>query len=183
MRRFLDQYYATSAYAAAAMIVGICAVVCIQVVFNAVDKVVVVLGFNAWGLVLPSYAEFTGYLLVGASFMALASTLQNKVHIRVSLFTQKLPPHWARIAEIWAMAVGFAMAAYATYWSVALVYESWRFNDLSPGMIAVPLWVPQTPIALGFFSLFVCLADNLVASVRSPGVCRGNVALATSDID
>ena len=44
--------------------------------------------------------------------------------------------------------------------------ESHEFGDKSSGMVSVPLWIPQIPVALGLAILSIALADELVALLR-----------------
>jgi len=44
------------------------------------------------------------------------------------------------------------------------VYESWIFEELSQGYIAVPIWIPQLPMALGAVLFFIALVDDIVSS-------------------
>ena len=41
-----------------------------------------------------------------------------------------------------------------------LVLESFKFNDLSSGMIAVPLWIPQVGMFMGLIVLSIALVDE-----------------------
>ncbi len=161
MRKLLDRAYAASDVIAAGFIVGICLTVLVQVVFNIIDKVAVAAGGEAIGLVLPSYAEITGYFLASATFFALAGTFRHGVHIRVTLVIRHLSPRWSRWIESWCCALGLAASAYFAYWAANLVFESWQFGDLSPGILPIPVWIPQLPMALGLACLAAAFADAL----------------------
>ena len=161
MRKLLDRMYAVSEVIAAAFIIGICLTVLIQVAFNIVDKVAMAIGCEAIGLVLPSYAEITGYFLASATFFALAGTFRQGVHIRVTLLIRHLSPPWHRLIEGWCCALGAAASAYFTFWAANLVHESWQFGDLSPGIVPIPIWVPQLPMVLGLVCLTAAFADAL----------------------
>ena len=167
MRKALDRLYGVSEALAAVFIVLICLTVLIQVSFNAVDKAVAILGGEAVGLVLPSYAEFTGNFLTAATFFALAGTLKNGAHIRVNLLIQHLSGRFRRAIEGWCCAFGAALSAYFVYWTANLVYESWKFGDVSPGIVTVPLWIPQLPMVLGLACLLIAFADGFVQVMRN----------------
>ena len=160
MRKFLDRMYMTSEAVAAMFIVCICLTVLVQVVFNAIDKVAISVGYGAIGLVLPSYAEFTGNFLAAATFFALAGTLKNGAHIRVTLLIQHLSARPLRLIEGWCCALGAVLSAYFAYWAANLVHESWTFGDVSPGIVTVPLWIPQLPMALGLICLTIAFVDG-----------------------
>jgi len=165
MRRVLDTLYDVSGALAAGFLALIAGTVLVQVGFNLVDGVAELVGGAPFGLVLPSYAEFTGYFLAASSFLAAAHTLRRGAHIRVTLVLQRLAPAPRRAAEIWCAGVATAFSAYATWWTAMLVRESLEFGDVSPGMIAVPLWLPQSSIALGLAILTVALADTCAGAV------------------
>ncbi|MEL6425014.1 MAG: TRAP transporter small permease, partial [Pseudomonadota bacterium] len=83
MRQALDRLYDASGVAAAAFLALIALTVLVQVGFNIIDSLSTLIIGEAVGLVLPSYAEFTGYFLASSSFLAAAHTLRRGAHIRV----------------------------------------------------------------------------------------------------
>ncbi len=162
MRKFLDRLYALSGYMAAFCIMAICAMVFLQVIFNIIDKVSVKLTGEVVGLAIPSYTEFAGFLLTGASFLALAYTFKKGGHIRVTLILQTLPKRVQKLLNILALFLCGMMALYASYFCVALTYESFVYNDLSAGIIAIPLWIPQMFMTAGFLIFAIALWDELI---------------------
>jgi len=181
MRPFLDQLYRTSGALAAFFLSAICIVVLLQVGANVVDAAARFLTGEPIGLVVPSYAEFTGFFLAAASFFALAYTLRSGDHIRVSLFIQHLEPGPRRRVEIWCAALGAFFAGYFTWYMAGLVGESFRYGDVSPGMVLVALWIPQTAMALGLLILTIALLDELACllSGRDPAYLTGDDAIKT----
>lgn len=166
MRKALDTLYRGSGILAAVFLAAICLIVLLQVVANIVDVVATWITGHAIGLVIPSYAEFAGFFLAASSFLALAYALRAGAHIRVSLVVQHMTPVQRRISEIWCTGAGAVMAAYFAYFTVNLIAESYRFHDVSPGMVPVPLWMPQVFMALGLIILAIALADCFVDAVR-----------------
>lgn len=166
MRTFLDWLYRASGALAASFLVAICVVVLLQVGANLIDALIKAFGGEPIGLVVPSYAEFTGFFLAASSFLALAYTLRAGAHIRVELLVQRLGKGPRRAAELWCVAASAAVAAYFTWYSTGLVFESVEFGDLSPGIVPVPLWIPQAAMALGLAVLAIALLDELVSLLR-----------------
>ncbi len=167
MRTLLDRLYLSSGWAAACCIAAIAALVVVQVGCNLIDRISGLLTGTAIGLTIPSYADFTGFFLAGASFLALAHTLRQGDHIRVTLFISHLPTPLARPVEIWCVAVAGAISLFFSWYTALLVWESYQFHDLSPGMIAVPLWIPQSAMLLGLVILSIALLDELVGLLGS----------------
>jgi TRAP-type C4-dicarboxylate transport system permease small subunit len=166
MRRALNSLYLASGVLAAFFLVAIALMVLAQVVANVIGKVSEWLTGDALGLIVPSYAQFTGYFLAASSFLALAYTLRAGGHIRVKLLLRNAPPALRRVAEVWCCALGAVIAGYFAWWACALTWESWRFGDLSFGMVPVPLWIPQAAMALGLVILAVSFLDELTQVLR-----------------
>jgi TRAP-type C4-dicarboxylate transport system permease small subunit len=163
MRRFLDRLYLVSGWAGAVCIALICLLVVSQVFLNLLDRLSSLITGSAIGLTIPSYSDFTGFLLVGASFLALAHTLREGAHIRVVLLIGRLPSAMQKTVEKWCVGFGLAVTLYFTWYTAGLTCESYRYNDLSPGMIPVPIWIPQMAMLFGLFVLAVTLTDELVS--------------------
>ena len=166
MRRILDGLYRGSLMTSAGFIMAICAVVIGQVLLNLIDRVASVFFGAAIGLTIPSYADFTGFFLAAASFLALAGTLRDGGHIRVTLLIGVLPDKVRYALELWCVGLGLSISAYACWYMFALTYESWKYSDLSSGIIAVPLWIPQLSLALGLLVLMIAFLDELVCQLR-----------------
>jgi len=166
MRALLDGLYRASGALAAFFLVAIALVVLLQVGANLVDALIKAFGGEPIGLVIPSYAEFAGFFLAAASFLALAYTLRAGGHIRVALVLQRLGSGARHAAELWCVAAGAAISAYFTWYAWGLVLESIEFGDLSPGIVPVPLWIPQSAMALGLAVLAIALVDELVSLLR-----------------
>ncbi|MGE5148269.1 MAG: TRAP transporter small permease [Candidatus Eiseniibacteriota bacterium] len=160
LRRALDALYRLSGALAALFLVAICAIVLLQVGANAVDKIAQWTTGAPIGLVVPSYAEFAGFFLAASSFLALAYTLRHGGHVRVSLFVWRLGSTARRALELWCTGFGALLSGYFSYFAIRLVIDSWRFDDLSPGLVPIPIWIPQTSLALGLVILTIALADE-----------------------
>ena len=169
MRRCLDTLYKASGWLAAIFIALICLLVVAQVSLNLIDRISMVLTGTAIGLTIPSYSDFTGFFLAAASFLALAHTLREGGHIRVTLVIGNFPRSVRRIVEVWCVGAAAVIALYFTWYTALLVMESYSYHDLSTGMVAVPLWIPQCGMLLGLFMLDVALLDDLV------GIFRGRI--------
>jgi TRAP-type C4-dicarboxylate transport system permease small subunit len=154
MRRALDLVYDAAAWVAALSMVGVLAMVVTSIVSRQ-------LGFH-----VPGTDAYAGYLMAGAGFLALAHTLKHGEHIRVTLLLQAIKG-WPRVAlELWALAVGTALAAAFAFYSVKFAWESHVFNDISTGNDATPLWIPQLSMAIGTVVLLIAFVDELVLQLR-----------------
>jgi len=166
MRAFLDRLYRLSGWIAAGFIAAICALVFAQVVLNIIDRVSSLITGQAVGLSIPSYSDFTGFFLASASFFALAYTLREGGHIRVTLFIQHARSGARWLIEFWCVGLACTVSVYFTWYMARLVLESHEFNDLSSGMIPVPIWIPQTGMLIGLVVLSIALIDELYSLIR-----------------
>lgn len=161
MRKALDLLYKASGVLAAGFLAAIAAVVLLQVGANAIGSVSAWVTGTPTGFVIPSYAEFAGFFLAASSFLALPYTLRAGGHIRVELLIQRAPPALRRVIEVWCLGLGAAMAGYFAWFTIALTRESFAYGDVSPGMVPIPLWLPQGAMSLGLVVLTIAFLDEL----------------------
>lgn len=149
MRRTLDRIYAICAWLAALCLVSMLGVIVLQMIAR-------------WSsFTFPGAADYAGYLMASASFLAFPSALNSGAHIRVGLFLTALGRH-RRWGEFWCLIIGSAASCYLAWYACRLVYWSWKLKDVSQGQDATPLWIVQTPMAFGAILLAVAFIDNLV---------------------
>ncbi|MEM5474329.1 TRAP transporter small permease [Hoeflea sp. AS60] len=163
MRKLLDGIYDVSGLISALLIAGICLLVTTQVMLNLITKT----GLTDMNLTIPSYADFAGYMLAASSFLALAYTLVRGGHIRVNLVLRVLPAKLRLAAEVVAHMLGAGVAGYATFYMYRLTLESYEFGDMSSGIVAIPLYIPQSTLLTGLVVLTVAMIDLTVQIIRS----------------
>lgn len=162
MRRTLDALYLTSGALAALCLFLILSVVGLQVGLNLVAAIIERITGESTGFLLPAYADFAGYLLVAATFLAMPYAIRSGAHIRVTLAIQRLAKAPRRVVELWCTGLGAVMAGYAAWFAAKLVHESYIFNDVAFGLIAVPLWIPQLPIPIGMALMALAFLDDFL---------------------
>lgn len=166
MRRLIDRTYAVAGVAAALSLFAIFALVGVQVLARLLDGLLRLAGADATGFIIPSIAEICGFLLAAASFLALAHTLAVGGHIRVGLVIERLSPGPRRIVEASVGMLALALSLFATYALAGLAWKSFTYDDVSYGIIAVPLWIPQATMTLGLAILSVAILDVTIRAWR-----------------
>ncbi|MER1966680.1 TRAP transporter small permease [Castellaniella sp. GW247-6E4] len=156
MRRLLDGIYRGAGWAAGVFMVGTLAMVLAGVLGRVMD-------FHLRGT--DSYA---GFCMAASFFLALAHTFVKGEHIRVSLVLQQLRPKTLRVVEIACHLLGATLAWVLTWFSARLVWQSHVLNDVSQGMDATPLWVPQIAMAVGAAVLAIAVTDRLWGVLSKP---------------
>ncbi|WP_073466435.1 TRAP transporter small permease [Rhizobacter sp. OV335] len=153
MRRGLDALYDASAALAAVFMVGLLLAVLLSIVSRQ-------LHFN-----VPGVDSYAGYLMAATGFLALAHTLKQGEHIRVTLLLNALKGAARRRLELWALGAASALALMAAFYACKLVWQSYVFHDISTGNDAMPLWIPQLSMAAGSVVLAVAFVDELVLEI------------------
>lgn len=149
VRRALDHLYLWSGYAAAFFLAAIAATIVAQIVGR------------FFGVAIDS-TESAGFSMAASTFLGLAHTFKQGSHIRVTLLIGLAKGRLRQAIELWA--VGFAAAGmgYLSYWAADLVYYSWVFHEISPGLLAVPFWIPRLAMAVGAAILTIAMVDEFV---------------------
>ncbi len=154
LRRFLDGLYVASGVLSALCIVGVAATTLAQVV-----------GRFA-GVTIDS-TESAGFFLAGSTFLGLAYTFRRGAQIRVSLLLDRIGPAKRRVLDIWSTGAFLMATAYLVYWTFDLVHFSWKYNEISSGIIAMPLWVPRSAMAMGTLLLMISVIDTFIVMLSA----------------
>ncbi len=165
MRRILDMLYRVTLWASALCLMSIALLVGAQLAGRLLDGVLALLHLPRTNFVILSLAEICGYLLAGTTFLALAGTLKAGAHIRVTMVLGMLGERARRFLEIWAFGCAAAASGYMTYHLANFALVSLRFNEVSPGLVRVPLAYPQASMAIGACVLTVALLDELAVVI------------------
>ena len=136
-RSILDRVYFGSGVIAALFLIAILSLIVLQMLAR-------------WtGEVFPGAPDYAGYSMAAASFFAFAHALNRGAHIRVSILLNAVGPKFRRVLETWCFAIASGLGWYFVYYATKATYWSWKFNDISQGQDATPMWIPQTTMVLG----------------------------------
>lgn len=113
------------------------------------------------GQVFPGATNYAGYAMAGASFFSLAYALNKGAHIRVTLVLGALG-RWRRYGEIWCYGVAAVTAVFFARYAIKTNFGSAKWNDISQGQDATPLWIPQIVMSVGAAMLAVALIDQFL---------------------
>jgi len=97
-----------------------------------------------------------------SAFLALATTLRRGEHIRVTLIINRLSDAAYRRMDILCHVVALIVASALAWYSIQLVQQSMTYNDISTGLDATPLWIPQIGMAVGTTVLALAFVAELV---------------------
>lgn len=155
VRGILDRVYAGCGIIAALFLIAILSLIVVQMLAR-------------WtGEVFPGAPDYAGYCMAAASFFAFAHALNRGAHIRVSMLLNSVGPKTRRVLETWCFSIAMGLGWYFSYFAVKSTYWSWKFNDISQGQDATPLWIPQSAMVLGSIVFAIALTDHLIHVIFS----------------
>lgn len=136
-------------------------------VFLVATFAVILVGISSrlLGVYVRGTDDYAGYSMAASGFLALGYTFKHGEHIRVSLLLERLRGRRRRAAELVALGVSAVAAAVFAWYGVRLSLDSHEFNDVSQGVDATPLWIPQLGMAAGAVVFLVAVLDDLVATL------------------
>lgn len=161
MRRFLAAIDAVSH--GAAVIGGIClALMAVLMLTEVVCR-----NFLHFSLVFSW--EYSSYMMATTFFLTAAYALRTKVHVRVSLLAEMLPPGPTRMLEFAGTIMGLIIAAYVATAMIDFAYQSFVRGARTFLPSETLLWPPQAVVAFGALLLTLQLLARLIRlSINEP---------------
>jgi TRAP-type C4-dicarboxylate transport system permease small subunit len=154
MRSFLDRLYDAAGYLAAFFIFAIFAIMIGQTIMR------------EFGLRTGGSDDIVAWFCAASAFLAMAHTFRWGDFVRVTLLLDNLGPRARHLFEVLSLSCAGVFVGYLAFWSCRFVYDSWQFNDMANGLVAIPIWIPQTSFIAGAVLLFVAIVDELVLVLR-----------------
>src|SRR2546423_1427590 len=153
-RRVLDGVYLFAGYAAGVFLFAIFAIMMVMSVGR------------QFALNIPAGDDFTSWCMAAMAFLGLAHTFRTGEMIRVGLLIDRLEGRARHAVEIGALAIGCFFVGFFAWYAVRMTWDSFRFNDMAQGVVAVPLWIPQLGYSGGLVILLIAFVDELIHVLR-----------------
>src|SRR3954470_4846462 len=150
MRNFLAALYLVAGYAAGIFLI---------LVF------VLMMALSAGrplGINIPAGDDFVAWCMAATSFLGLAHTFRSGEMIRVGLLIDRFTGETRRWIEAVALVLGWGFIGFFAWHAARMTFDSYRFNDMAQGVLAIPLWIPQIGYSLGLIILFIAFVDELL---------------------
>ena len=154
IRRFLDGLYLWAGYAAGMFLV---------VIFLLMMALSIGREIN---LNIPAGDDFASWCMAAMAFLGLAHTFKSGDMIRVGLLIDHFRGRSRWYFEMFSLVLGVGFVGFFAWHAVQLTYDSWRFNDVAQGVVALPLWIPQLGYSGGLVILFIAFVDEFVHVVQ-----------------
>lgn len=156
MRRVLDRAYDACLALAGVFLLGIFALMVLEPVFR-------------WfGSYITGANELVGWFCAASGFLALPATFHRGEMIRVGLLVDRLPPAARKPVLLACLAIGFVFVSYMVWAVGSYLWSGWRADEVTQGMLVIPVWVPQVSFLVGAAMLWVAVVDQSVQALRTP---------------
>lgn len=109
--------------------------------------------------------EYTGYLMVGITFVGLAFTLKEKGHIRMTFLQTVLKGKARMYLEMYALTVGLLFFIVITYTTAGFFWDSVVSQTRSMQISSTYIAIPQFFMPLGSFLMTMQLIAELMRSI------------------
>ena len=152
MRRVLDILYLWSAYLAAASMVMVLLITLAQIVTRYAH------------IAVTGLSDYAGYFMAASAFLAFAHALNRGAHVRIELVLS-IAGRYRYAAEVLSFSLGALISGWFAYYACRMVWWSYKFGDISTGLDATPLWIPQLTMAFGSVLFAVAICDQLLRLV------------------
>ncbi|UCH74137.1 MAG: TRAP transporter small permease [Rhodospirillales bacterium] len=106
--------------------------------------------------------ELMGYLMVALVMFGLGETVRRGDHINVDLIIARLGPRGQVAARVWGLVAMITVAAVLLERSWDMVAFSRMVGLLSDGYLAMPVWIPQSSLLIGFALMILASVNQLL---------------------
>lgn len=156
LRRFLDTLFAASLGLAGVFLLGIFGLMVGEAIFR-----------TAGGYITGAN-ELIGWFCAAAGFLALPATFKKGDMVRVTYAVDALPAGLRKAALLACLAVAMVFVGYLGLAVASYLVSGWRSEELTQGMILIPVWVPQSSFLAGVALLWLAVLDEFVRVLQAP---------------
>lgn len=133
------------------------------------------------GTQIPSADDFAAWSMAGAVFLALPATFTADEHIRVTILFRAFGPAMERVLDGVSTVIAIGILSWGTYYIGEYVYESYIYHDVSQGIIAVPLWIPQLAMVFGMLLMTLAMIEHFYLLITGGNIFPDKVESAPED--
>lgn len=168
MLKLIDRVNEAFGWVAAAAFVAVGAMITYEVVMR-----YVFLAPTIWA------EEMSRFLQIWATYIAAATVLRHRELIAITVVVERLGARGRKLAEAFALVWILLFCLVAVWYGLDIMLDSIRLGRATSTMLAVPQWMTELAIPLGFTLLALQAAAELIRLPKTPppplGGERGDV--------
>lgn len=162
MLKLIDRLNEAFGWIAAAAFVAVGAMITYEVVMR-----YVFLAPTIWA------EEMSRFLQIWATYIAAATVLRHRQLIAITVVVERLGPRGRKAAEAFALVWILLFCIVAVWYGLDIMLESIRLGRATSTMLAVPQWMTELAIPLGFALLALQAIAELIRLPQSPSPSLG----------
>lgn len=121
--------------------------------------------FNAPSIWVSEVAVYLVQIMV---FLPMGLLVTENTHVRATLLTDRLSTAMQARLDRFSLLMIAVFAAFIVWLGGSYTAHAWKQGQLSPTLLAVPLWIPNALIPLGGLLLLVSALGRLVTGPQPP---------------
>ena len=110
--------------------------------------------------------EISAYLLVFFVFCGISYTQSIDGHIKIDLFTRRLPEKWQRILRMIACVLALFVFVLITRQASLAFWKSWLMGEVRWGALPLPIYPVKGIVAAGSLILCVQFVIDIIDELR-----------------
>lgn len=111
--------------------------------------------------------EMSRFLQIWATYIAAATVLRHRQLIAITVVVERLGPRGRKAAEAFALVWILLFCLVAVWYGLDIMLDSIRLGRATSTMLAVPQWMTELAIPLGFTLLALQAVAELIRLPRS----------------
>lgn len=124
--------------------------------------------FRSLGSYITGANELIGWCCAAAGFLAVPATFKRGDMVRAGFLVDQLPPALRKVALLLCLGIAFVFVSYMV-WAVShYLWDGWRTQETTQGMIEIAVWIPQLSFLVGVALLWVVVVDEAVGTLNAP---------------
>ena len=128
---------------------------------------------------LPGVTEIVYLGIVAVVFLSFAYTEEMRAHVKIEIFSDRLPPKGRTVVDILTWLVGASLMGLLTWLAGIEAIESLEVREYVPSAIRVPIYPVKFAVCIGFGLLGLQFLVNLVKKLM--GESFGGERLSTGE--
>jgi TRAP-type C4-dicarboxylate transport system permease small subunit len=130
-----------------------------------VGVLVATLALRPLGILVPSSEEFVTFLMVGMAGFGFVYAYVHGAHVRVDTLYRRLRGSAQRAVDVASHLLAALLCAGVAFAGGRLAWTAFRFNDLSDGLVPIPMWIPMSALPIGLALLAAFLVRDGLRSL------------------
>jgi len=153
--KFNDKLQNFGAYLSSFLIIALTILIIIEIVARSF--------FNVSTMIAD---EYSGYFYLASIFLGLGYTFKEDGHIRINIFTSKLPKKVNRYIDIFAGSITLVLIIFILYFSIKMLVESYKYDMVSETVSETPIYLTQLAIPIGLFMFSIAVLAFLIKKIK-----------------